>query len=124
MSIAQKPEICNHYFALLFDKLICRIYISLKDYDSARIYADRALTIAKGYDIKYQLTKLYLISGDCHKEMANSSTDKKACVEKAKDMYNMALKTNEIIQISALAKDITQKMNELDILCKANGIAI
>ena len=124
LSIAQKPEICNHYFALLFDKLICRIYISLKDYDSARIYADRALTIAKGYDIKYQLTKLYLISGDCHKEMANSSTDKKACVEKAKDMYNMALKTNEIIQISALAKDITQKMNELDILCKANGIAI
>lgn len=124
LGIAQKPEICNHYFALLFDKLICRIYISLKDYDSARIYADRALTIAKGYDIKYQLVKLYLISGDCHKEMANNAPDKKACIEKAKDMYNMALKTNDVLQIASLAKSITQKTNELDILCKANGIAL
>lgn len=124
LGIAQKPEICNHYFTLLFDKLICRIYISLKDYDSARIYADRALTIAKGYDIKYQLAKLYLISGDCHRKMVDTATDKKACIANAHEMYNLALKINEVLEIGSLAKDIVQKTNELNMLSKANGIAL
>lgn len=124
LAIAQKPEICNHYFALLFDKLICRIYISLKDYESARIYADRALTIAKGYDVKYQLAKLYLISGDCHKEIAESSQDFRAGVDNAKQMYALADKINNELQIDSLTKSVTQKMNELDILCKAHGIAL
>lgn len=124
LSIAQKPEICNHYFALLFDKLICRIYISLKDYDSARLYADRALTIAKGYDIKYQLAKLYIISGDCSREMAEKSPDFKACVASAKEMYDLAEKINQELEISSLTKSGLQKKNELDILCKAHGIAL
>ena len=124
LSITQKPEICNHYFALLFDKLICRIYLSLKDYDSARVYADRALTIAKGYDIKYQLAKLYLISGDCYKEMANTSQDKQSDIVKAREMYDMANSVNIALGNNLLSKSITQKINELDILCKANGIKI
>jgi len=124
LAIAQKPEISNHYFALLFDKLICRIYISLKDYETARVYADRALTIAKGYDVKYQLAKLYLISGDCHKEMAETSQNFREGVDNAKQMYSLAEKINKELEIDALGKDINQKMNELDILCKAHGIAL
>ena len=124
LSIAQKPEICNHYFALLFDKLICRIYISLKDYESARIYADRALTIAKGYDIKYQLAKLYLISGDCQKEMADASSDKVSCIRNASQLYQLAENINNELDINSLSKLILQKKNELDILCKVHGVAI
>ena len=29
LSIAQKPEVCNHYFALLFNKLICSLLFSV-----------------------------------------------------------------------------------------------
>ena len=104
--------------------LICRIYISLKEYDSARVYVERSLAIAKGYDIKYQLAKLYLISGDCHKEMANNPQNMREHIDNAKEMYEMARKVNEVLEINSLSKDITQKMNELDILCKANGIAL
>lgn len=124
LSIAQKPEICNHYFALLFDKLICKIYLSLKDYDSARIYAERALTIAKGYDIRYQLVKLYLMSGDCQLEMIDNSDDKQACIKNAKELYQKAAEVNSDLEIMSLTKSITQKMNELDIQCKAYGIAV
>ncbi len=124
LSIAQKPEICNHYFALLFDKLICRIYLSLNDYDSARIYVDRALTIAKGYDIKYQLAKLYLMSGDCQKEIAEKSSDIKEGISHAHQLYQMAYRVNEELEIASLTKSIAQKMNELDIMCKANGITL
>ena len=124
LSIAQKPEICNHYFALLFDKLICRIYISLKDYESARLYADRALTIAKGYDIKYQLAKLYIISGDCKRELAETSQNFKNDVLEAKEMYELAKKINQELDINSLSKSVLQKENELDILCKAHGIAL
>ena len=124
LAIAQKPEISNHYFSLLFDKLICRIYLSLKDYDSAKMYSDRALTIAKGFDIKYQLAKLYLIAGDCEKEISKISSDKKSSAQEAKEMYSKALKVNEVLENPYLAKSIQQKINELDILCKANSIEI
>lgn len=124
LSIAQKPEICNHYFALLFDKLICSIYLSLKDYESARIYIDRALTIAKGYDIKYQLVKLYLMSGDCQRELAETANDKKQYIENAHQLYHLAKEINEELDINSLSKSITQKMNELDVQCKAVGITI
>ena len=124
LSIAQKPEICNHYFALLFDKLICRIYLSLKDYESARIYIDRALTIARGYDIKYQLVKLYLMAGDCQKEMVATSPDKQLNIQNADELYKKAYEINKVLDISSLAKLITQKMSELDILSKAHGIKI
>lgn len=124
LSIAQKPEICNHYFALLFDKLICRIYLSLKDYESARIYIDRALTIAKGYDIQYQLAKLYIMSGDCLREMVDVSEDKKDNIVKAHQLYQKAHELNKVLEINSLSKSVIQKMNELDILCKAHGITL
>ena len=124
LAISQKPEICNHYFTLLFDKLICRIYLSFKDYDSARIYCDRAITIAKGYDIKYQLAKLYIMAGDCQKEMAESSANTKSCIDNALQLYRLAETTNKSLEISALSKLITQKMNELNILCQAKGVTI
>jgi len=124
LSIAQKPEICNHYFALLFDKLICRIYLSLKDYESARIYIDRALTIAKGYDIQYQLAKLYIMSGDCQREIAGSAEEKKDNILKAHQLYQKAFELNKTLEINSLSKAVIQKMNELDILCKAHGITL
>lgn len=124
LSIAQKPEICNHYFALLFNKLICRIYLSLKDYDSARIYIDRALTIARGYDIKYQLAKLYLMSGECQQKLIDSALDKQECINAAKELYQRAFDINQELNINSLTKAISQKMNELDILSKAHGVKI
>ncbi|MCM1264929.1 MAG: AAA family ATPase [Candidatus Gastranaerophilales bacterium] len=124
LSIAQKPEICNHYFALLFDKLICRIYLSLKDYESARIYIDRALTIAKGYDIQYQLAKLYMMSGDCLREMVDMAEDKKSNIVQAHQLYQKSYELNKGLEINSLSKLVIQKMNELDILCKAHGITL
>ena len=96
----------------------------MREYDSARIYIDRALTIAKGYDIKYQLVKLYIMSGDCHKDMIDISSDKKGCIDNAKQLYKMASDINKSIDNNALSKIIAQKMKELDIQCKAIGIAI
>jgi tetratricopeptide (TPR) repeat protein len=124
LSIAQKPEICNHYFALLFDKLICKIYLSEKDYESAGIYIERALTIARNYDIQYQLAKLYIMSADCLKKKVDSSDDKKNEIIKAYQLYTKAHELNKKLEINSLSKLVIQKMNELDILCKANGITI
>lgn len=122
LNIAQKPEICNHYFALLFNKLICKIYISKKDFDSARIYLDRALTIAKGYELKYQLAKLYLMSGNCLKETLSSSDNPKSVLTDIKSLFNKAEEINEELELSSISKDIQQKTNEIEMLCKAYGI--
>ena len=124
LNIAQKPEICNHYFTLLFDKLICKIYLSLKDYESARMYCDRALTIAKGYDIQYQLAKLYIIAGDCQKEMAETAQDKKSCVDNATQLYQLAHNIGKNLEIASLERIVSQKMSELEVLCQAKGINI
>lgn len=125
LTIAQKPEICNHYFALLLNKFICKTYISNKDYDSARIYLDRALTIAKGYDLKYQLAKLYLIAGNCLMETIDTrQEDVKTTLLEMEDLYNKSDKINLDLEISSLSKEIIQKKNELEMLCKAYGITL
>ena len=104
--------------------MICRIYLSLKDYESARIYIDRALTIAKGYDIQYQLAKLYMMSADCLREMVDTAEDKKDNIIKAHQLYQKAYELNKILENNSLSKLVIQKMNELDILCKAHGITL
>lgn len=122
LGIAQKPEICNHYFALLFNKLICKIYSSNKDFDSARIYLDRALTIAKGYELKYQLAKLYMMSGNCIKETIVGAEDAQEKLMEMKSLFNKVEAINSELDIMSLAKEIIQKNNELDMLSKAYGI--
>lgn len=124
LGIAQKPEICNHYFALLFNKLICKIYISNKDFESARIYLDRALTIAKGYELKYQLAKLYLMSGNCLKETLSKTENVKEVLLEMKTLFKKSEDINAELEISSLTKDIIQKNNELDMLCKAYRISL
>lgn len=124
LGIAQKPEICNHYFALLFNKLICKIYISNKDFESARIYLDRALTIAKGYELKYQLAKLYLMSGNCLKETIKTSDDAKQVLLEMNTLFKKAEEINSELEIVSLSKEIMQKKNELDMLCKAYGVSL
>ncbi len=125
LGIAQKPEICNHYFALLLNKLICKVYISNKDYDSARIYLDRALTIAKGYDLRYQLAKLYLIAGGCLMEtLETKQEDVKSVLSEMDVLFKKAEDINAELEISSISKEITQKKNELDMVCKAYGITL
>lgn len=124
LSIAQKPEVCNHYFALLFNKLICKIYISNKDFDSAKIYLDRALTIAKGYELNYQLAKLYLMLGNCLKETIKKSDDPKSVVLEIREILKKAEDINSELEINSLTKEILQKNNEFEMLCKAYGISL
>ena len=67
---------------------------------------------------------MYLLSGDCQKELGESSPNIKECIEQANQLYNMAYSINEELKINSLTKSILQKKNELDILCKANGVTL
>lgn len=65
-----------------------------------------------------------MMSGDCQREMVDTSENKQENLVKAHQLYQKAFELNKELEINSLSKDVVQKMNELDILCKAHGITL
>ena len=58
------------------------------------------------------------------REMVDTAEDKKDNIIKAHQLYQKAYELNKILENNSLSKLVIQKMNELDILCKAHGITL
>ena len=64
------------------------------------------------------------MSGDCQRKMVDSSSDKRATIQAAHELYQKAATINNELAIEPLSKTIAQKMNELSVQSKANGITL
>ena len=47
LDIAQSPNINNYFFIAEFNKLIGEIYIAKQDFESAKVYTEKSIAIAK-----------------------------------------------------------------------------
>ena len=125
LDIAQGPSINNYYFIALFNKLIGEIYLAKQDFDSAKVYLEKSIFIAKQFDLQYILVKTYLQSARLYQELALPKTSLRGnYIKSALKMFQLAKNVSIVAEQVSLQKDIKDELNVLTSFCKLNGIVL
>lgn len=125
LDIAQGPSINNYYFIALFNKLIGEIYLAKQDFDSSKVYLEKAIFIAKQFDLQYVLVKTYLQCARLYQELAlPKSSLRGTYIKQALKMFQLAKNVPIVAEQSALQKSIKEELTVLTSFCKLNGIVL
>ena len=125
LDIAQSPNINNYYFITLFNKLIGEIYLAKQDFDSAKVYLEKALYIAKQFDLQYIQVNIYLLSAKLYQELALPKTSQRnTYVKQALKMFQLAKNIGIVADNQQLQRKIKEELNVLTSFCKLNGIVL
>lgn len=125
LDIAQGPNINNYYFIALFNKLIGEIYLAKQDFDSAKVYLEKAIFIAKQFDMEYILVKTYLQCARLYQELALPKSSLRGnYIKQALKMFQLAKNVPIVAEQSALQRCIKEELNVLTSFCKLNGIVL
>ncbi len=125
IDIAQSPSINNYYFIALFNKLIGEIYLAKQDFDSSKVYLEKAILICKKFDLQYVLAKTFLQCAKLYQEKAlPKSAERSNYIKQALKMFQLAKNIPIVADQPALQKNIKEDLNILTSFCKLNGIIL
>jgi len=125
LDVAESANVSNYYFTLLLNKLIGEIYLALQDFDSSKVYIEKALLIAKNFDLKYQLIDLYLLYSRYLQDYASTLTDKKIDnILLAEQMNKKAALINDELKLISATSAIEKANTILNSFCQVNGISL
>ena len=125
LDIAQSPNINNYYFIALFNKLIGEIYISKQDFESAKVYLEKSIFIAKQFNLQYILVKDYIQYAKFYQELAlPKSTLRGNYIKQSLKMFQLAKNTEIVKNHPYLDRDIKKELSVLTSFCKLNGIIL
>lgn len=125
LDIAQGPNINNYYFIALFNKLIGEIYLAKQDFESAKVYLEKCIFIAKQFDLQYILVKAYIQSAKLYQELALPKTGNRGnYIKQALKMFQLAKNVSIVSEQKALQRNIKEELSVLTSFCKLNGIIL
>lgn len=125
LDIAQGPNINNYYFIALFNKLIGEIYMAKQDFDSAKVYIEKSVFIAKQFNLENILVKDYVLYAKFYQELALPKSSLRAeYIKQALKMFQLAKNVSIVQEHIHLQKFIKEELSILTSFCKLNGIAL
>ena len=125
LDIAESANISNHYFTLLLNGLVGEIYITLQDFDAAKMYIEKAMVIAKNYGIEYQLVNLYLLYSKYLQDYTLSIKDNKVeYILSAQQMIKKAATIADKLKLLSLSSSVEKAYTVLNSYCQMNGIVL
>ena len=125
LDIAQGPSINNYYFIALYNKLIGEIYMAKQDFDSAKVYIEKSIFIAKQFNLEIVLIKGYLLYAKLYQELAlPKSSLRSSYIKQALKMFQLAKNVSIVSSHPYLQKTIKEEFALLTSFCKLNGILI
>lgn len=125
LDIAQGPSINNYFFIAMYNKLIGEIYMAKQDFDSAKVYIEKSIFIAKQFDLKTILVKSYLLNAKLYQELAlPKSSLRSNYIKQALKMFQLAKNVEVVATHPHLQKRIKEELTILTSFCKLNGIIL
>lgn len=125
LDIAQGASINNYYFTALFNKLIAEIYLAKQDFESSKVYFEKAITIAKQFDLQSVLIETYLQSAKLYQELAMPKSSMRGdYIRKALKMFQLAKNVPIVAEHNSIQRRIKEELNILTSFCKLNGIVL
>ena len=125
LDIAQNPNINNYYFITLFNKLLSEIYMAKQDFDSAKVYIEKSIFIAKQFKLESILVKNYIQYAKLYQELAlPKSIHRAEYIKNALKMFQLAKNVSITDNHQHIQKYIKSELNILTSFCKLNGIVL
>ncbi len=125
LDIAQGPNINNYYYMALFNRLIGEVYTAKQDFESAKVYIEKSIFIAKQFGLEGILIDDYLQLAKLYQELALPKSSKRAeYIKLALKMYQLAKNVGITSEHLHLQKKIKSELNVLTSFCKLNGITL
>ncbi len=125
LDVACGINVNNYYFIVLFNKLIGEIYLSKGDFESAKMYIEKGIVIAKQFEMDDLLVRLYILYGKYYQEQAIPKTQSRVgFITKAIKMFQAARDKSELIENPYLNKLVKEAFSVLISFCKLNGITL
>ncbi len=123
LEIAQSPKINNYFFIIYFQKLMAEIYMKKGDFSAAKMYFEKAVTLAKQYELKYQVAELYISYGIYMEEFMKVNTaftDEN--MNTTAQMYDKALNVAKELKIKNLIDKANKLKNEFKTSARLNSV--
>lgn len=125
LEVAQGPKINNYMFIALYNKVIAEAYMAKSDYESAKVYLEKAIMISKKFEMLDLLAKLYLLYGKYLQDIALvNSTARIDYVTGASTMYKKAQMIAQTIKNEYILGKIEKAKTVLNSFCQLNGIIL
>ncbi len=123
LEIAQSAKINNNFFIISFEKYIAEIYMLKGDFTAAVMYFEKAASLAKDYNLRYQLVELYLAWGKCIEnfmKIPENYTDDNITL--TSQLYEKALNCSNEIKINHLYDKALRAKADFNNFCRLNPV--
>lgn len=123
LHVAQNPKIDNCLFMILLKTVIAKCYMTSNDYESAKIHLENAILMARKYNLKDILSRLYILYGKYFQELGFSKSAKQfEYLQSSKKLFVMAKKVIEETQNKSVHSEYKKALGVLNSYCRLNNI--
>lgn len=123
LEVAQSSKIHNYFFIILFNKVIAEAFLAQAEYGFAKVHLEKAIMMARKFELLNLLSDLYLMYGKYLQDMALVKTDaQEDYVIGAAKMYKKSLLLAQGVKNSYLCAQVEKAKAVLQSFCQLNKI--
>lgn len=125
LDVAQSAKINNYLFMILYNKVIAEACMVQADYELARVHIEKAIMIARKFELSNLLSELYLLYGKYLQDVALVKTESQMdYVLGASKMYKKAESLAQEIKNNYLLGQVEKSKTVLNSFCQLNNITL
>lgn len=125
LEVAQNPKIDNYYFTIALKMVIAKCCLTTSDFETAKIHLESAILLARKFNLKDLLSRLYVLYGKYFQEIGLiKSSRQQEYLQGAQKMYEKAAEIIAQTKNKYVHSDLQKAQNVLKSFCRLNGIEI
>lgn len=125
LEVAQNPKIDNYFFTVLLKMVIAQCAITLSDFETAKIHIENAILIARKFNMKDILSRLYLLYGKYFQELGlMKSPQQIEYLQSTLKLYNKSRELIEQTKNKKVYEDLKKAQGVLKSFCRLNAIEL
>lgn len=125
LDVAQGPKINSYLFVALYNKIIAEAFMVQSEYEMARVHIEKAILIARKFELLDLLAGLYLLYGKYLQDIALVKTEAQIeYVQGAAKMYKKAGLIAQGVKNNHLINKIEKSKAVLNSFCQLNDIIL
>ena len=125
LEVAQNPKINNYFFTILLKTVIAKCALTNSDFETANIHIEGAILIARKFNMKDILSRLYVLYGKYFQELGLAKSDKQVeYLQASNKLYLQAKELVEKTKNKHVYQDLRKAQSVLNSFCKLHSIEI
>lgn len=125
LEVAQNPKINNYFFTILLKSIVAKCAITNSDFETAKIHIEGAILIARKFNLKDILSRLYLLYGNYFQELGLMKSPKQVeYLQASNKLYTQAKELIEQTRNKYVYQDVKKAQSILSSFCKLHGVKI